>query len=304
MKEAIWIDSDLAVGKKRLKREGYCDVDDGFAIWQLMHAEGVEIRGISAVFGNTPLADAYELCQEMSQQFAGGRIPVYRGAAEALKLNEVSTNQAVEALAAALRKEKLRVMAIGPATNIGLLLLKYPELAGQLSEVVLVAGRRSASDHFEIGDQGGLAPDLNFDLDNDAFRVMMEAGVRLVLCPFEISHKVWITKDDLAQLATGSDAAQWLAEHSEPWLKQWEVQGAEGFNPFDVLASHYMLYPEDIIFEELNAHLEIHPNDLVKPNDREAFKQYLVCDQSPGYSLRYCYDVVDDFHSKLLKSLL
>ena len=208
----------------------------------------------------------------------------------------------MEALASALKKQKMIVLAIGPATNIALLLLRYPELKTQIEEVVLVAGRRKATDYFAIGNQGRRAQDLNFDLDNDAFRVLFESGVKVVLCPFEISNKVWLKKADLDQLAQGDAGNKWLAEVSQNWLAQWIHLGADGFNPFDVLASHYIIAPEDLVMENLNAHLEIHPDDIVAENDRTVFKNYLLCDKNAGFSVIYCYDVVADYNERLMAS--
>ena len=304
MKKKVWIDTDLSVGMTRHKRDGYCDVDDGYAVLQLMKADNIEICGISAVFGNTIIENSYPLSKQMSSDFALGEIPVFRGAGEAINLREVKSNEAVEALAKALQKQPMIIMAIGPATNVGLLLLKYPELKNKIQEVVLVAGRRTAQDYFKIGNKGSHAQDLNFDLDNDAFRLMFEHGVPVTLCPFEISNKVWVKATDLDALAKGDKGNQWLAEASRAWLQQWVDQGADGFNPFDVLASHYIISPEDIISEELNARLEIHPDDTVKENDKQVFKSYLLCDKEAGFPVKYCYDVVPDYHKKLMDSLL
>ncbi|MBU3026669.1 nucleoside hydrolase [Zobellia sp. OII3] len=303
-KKMVWIDTDLSVGMTRHKREGYCDVDDGYAVLQLMKAENVEICGISAVFGNTLIENSYPLSQQMSSDFALGEIPVFKGAGEAIDLNEVKSNEAVEALAEALKKQPMVIMAIGPATNIGLLLLKYPELKSRILEVVLVAGRRTPQDYFKIGNKGNHAQDLNFDLDNVAFRVMFEHGVPVTLCPFEISSKVWLKAEDLDLLEQGDKGNQWLAKASRAWLQQWLDQGAEGFNPFDVLASHYIIAPEDIVCEELNARLEIHQDDTVRENDKQVFKAYLLCDKSEGFPVKYCYDVVSGYHKKLMDSLL
>lgn len=299
----VWIDTDLSVGMKRHEREGYCDVDDGFAVLQLMKAKNIEICGISAVFGNTGIENAHTLSQHMSKAFAENQIPVFKGGGEAIDLRDVQTNEAVKALATALKKQPLMIMAIGPATNIGLLLLRYPELKERIIEVVLVAGRRKPTDYFKIGNKGNHAKDLNFDLDNDAFRIMLELGVSVTLCPFEISNKVWIKQADLDALkSTGDDGNVWLAKASQAWLQQWVDQGADGFNPFDVLASHYIISPEDIISEKLNARLEIHPDDTVKENPKTIFKQYLLCDKGLGYPVTYCYDVKIDYHRKLLES--
>lgn len=299
----IWIDTDLSVGMKRHIREGYCDVDDGYALLQLFKADNISIKGISAVFGNTKLEEAYRLCQKMSNEFAPKQIPVFKGAADAINLQEVETNEAVEALAQALKAHKMTILAIGPATNIGILLLKYPELAKQIQEVVLVAGRRKPTDYFKIGNQGNHARDLNFDLDNHAFNIMFEAGISITLCPFEISSKVWVKGEDLKALDNGEAGNQWLAKHSQPWLDQWLNQGADGFNPFDVLASHYIISPKDIISEDLKAELQIHSDDTIKENDRNVFKNYLLCHKDGTYPVKYCYDVVPNYHEKLMNSL-
>lgn len=304
-KKNVWIDADVAVGMERYGREGYSDVDDGYAILQLFKAENIDVKGMSAVFGNTRIDDAYRLSQKMTNEFATYEIPVFKGAGEAIILDQVETNDAVEALAKQLRKESLHILAIGPATNIATLVLLYPELKSQIKEVVLVAGRRSPTAYFEIGKtEIRHAPDLNFDLDNNAFRVLLENEIPVVLCPFEISNKVWITQEDLQSLSNGDAATKWMAKKSQPWLEQWTSIGEDGFNPFDVLASHYLIAPEDIVKEELIAHLEIHPDDMKLDSSGHHFKNYLICDETEGTQVTYCYDVAEDYHKKLMKSLL
>jgi pyrimidine-specific ribonucleoside hydrolase len=298
----IWIDTDLSVGMLRTKRADYCDVDDGFAVLQLMKSDRVRIMGMSAVFGNTDIDSAYRLCNHMVDHFSSYPIPVYKGAGTHMDLNLIQTNEAIDALYLALLETPMIIMAIGPATNIGLLLTKYPTIASQIQEVILVAGRRKPTDRFNIGNKGGVAQDLNFDLDNDAFQLLLQSGVPTTLCPFEISSKVWVDGHDIAMLGKGDEGSKWLAEHSKPWNQQWLDQGASGFNPFDVLASHYILQPEDIIFEPLNARLELYEDDTKPDNDKSIFKNYLICDQSFGYSVRYCHDVVADYHDKLMNT--
>lgn len=305
MKKQVWIDTDLSVGMERENRPGYCDVDDGYAILQLMRSDKVDIVGMSSVFGNTTIEKADKLCHLMNDEFAGGKIPVYKGAGEKISLPHVQTNEAVEALAEALRQQKLIIMAIGPATNVGLLLLRYPELKDQIEEVVLVAGRRKHTDYFAIGNKGRHAGDANFDKDVDSFLLMFQHEVPVTLCPFEISSKVWLTPEDMDTLAQSDALNQWISRESATWLQQWVDQGAHGFNPFDVLASHYIIEPRDIVSEPLNARIEIHLNDTVQEdNDREKFKHYLLCDKGIGYKVKYCYDVVADYHERLMKSLI
>ncbi|MFW2376018.1 MAG: nucleoside hydrolase [Cellulophaga baltica] len=301
-KKMVWIDADLAVGKKNINRPGYSDVDDGYAVLQLLNAENVEIKGMSTVFGNTNIENAFSIGNYINQEFMEQKISVFKGSGVPIDLNNVETNDAVEALASALKKEPMTILAIGPATNIGLLVLKYPELKSQIKEVVLVAGRRTPNDIFNIGTKGVKAKDLNFDLDNAAFQVLLDYKVPVVLCPFEISSKVWIEQQDLDTLKTYNTPMNWLATASQPWLEQWKTQGATGFNPFDALASHYIIAPEDIVSEPLLARLELHLDDTLNENDKQVFKQYLLCDDTKGTPVKYCFDVVPDYHQKLIAS--
>ncbi len=301
-KKKVWIDADLAVGMKNIDRPGYSDVDDGYAVLQLLNADNVEIVGMSTVFGNTSIDNAFKIGNKINADFISQDIPVFKGAGSPIDLKNVQTNDAVEGLAAALKKKRMIILAIGPATNIGLLLLKYPELKSQIIEVVLVAGRRTSKDYFNIGTKGIQARDLNFDLDNAGFQILLDAQVPVVLCPFEISSKVWIEQKDLNTLKTMGPAMSWLATASQPWLEQWKKQGAKGFNPFDAMASHYIIAPQDIVSEPLLARLELHVDDTVKENDKQVFKQYLLCDQAKGTPIKYCYDVVPGYHQKLIDS--
>lgn len=296
----VWIDADLAVGKKNIGKPGYSDVDDGYAVLQLLQADNVKINGLSTVFGNNSVENAFAIGNYISKEFAAQKIKVHKGAGVAINLDSVVTNDAVEAMAAALKKQPLTILAIGPATNVGLLLLKYPELQSQIVEVVLVAGRRTPLDYFKIGNKGVLAKDLNFDLDNTAFRVLLEHNVPLVFCPYEISSKVWVKQEDLEALKNTTPGMKWLATASQPWLEQWKNQGADGFNPFDVMASHYIIAPQDIISEPLQARLEINLDDTVKDNNNEVYKSYLLCTKEGGAAVTYCYDVVPGYHQKLM----
>ncbi len=298
--QPVWIDADLAVGMKNIRRPGYSDVDDGYAILQLLQSPKVHITGISAVYGNTTIENAYPLCQEMVSKYSTYPISVSKGAGEPIDIKKVESNAAVEAMAASLRKGPQKILAIGPATNVGLLLMLYPEVSENILEVILVAGRRTAQDYFEAGDGDRRFQDLNFDLDNAAFQVLLDSGVPVTLCPFEISHKVWIKSEDLDYLEAQTPAAKWLAQSSRPWLAQWQQMGADGFNPFDVLASHYLLYPEDIIAEDLYATMQLHPDDT-KGDQQTIYKNYLLCtDNKSGSAVTYCHDVVPDYHNKLL----
>src|SRR5436190_4488585 len=108
--KAVWIDTDPSVQK------GVHEVDDGFALVQAFRSNELAIRGISVVFGNSPLAEAYPIGQDLVKRYGPPKMPVYRGAAGAAELG-IET-PASRALADALKKERLTILVLAPATNV------------------------------------------------------------------------------------------------------------------------------------------------------------------------------------------
>lgn len=274
----IWVDADLAIGVQN-PNGLYGDVDDGFALMHLLQSEKVEVIGISSVFGNTDIDNAFRLGKEIRDSFGPESLAVYKGAAAAIDLQTVASNEAVNAMAEALQKEKFHIMAIGPATNVGLLLLLYPDLASQIKSVVLVAGRRSIDHHFKASESHDPPfADLNFDLDPNAFRVLLQHDIKVVLHPFEISHKVWFGKEELDRLEASGKAGKYLADRSQNWLKQWSIWGADKYNPFDLLASAYLISEEGFQYEELPVEIRLAEADNIvsDSSDLSVYKPYLL----------------------------
>lgn len=298
---SVWIDADIAIGSGSEER-GWNDVDDGFALIQLMRSNPLQIRGLSTLYGNTDLQTATRLGQEITEKFYSGGMEVWPGAAGPMALDSLVETKAVKAMAAALRKQNMSILAIGPATNVATLLLLHPDLADSINSVILVAGRRSPNDHFFVSKDHEIPfPDLNFDLDPNAFQVLLQSKVEMVLLPFEISHKVWIYPVHLELFASANSEGKYLAENTSHWMEFWESLGCEGFNPFDVLASTYVLDPNACICEELPAEIKLFRDDT-QP-ETPTFKPYLIIskENSSKRKVTYCYDVQPDFDSRMTK---
>ncbi|GAB4413471.1 MAG: ribonucleoside hydrolase RihC [Bacteroidia bacterium] len=297
-----WIDTDVAIGTGNATT-GFADVDDAYALLHLLSDPAHEVVGVSTVFGNTDIAQATRLAQEICTTFAP-QVPVYRGAAGPIDLRQVVSSDATAALARRLAYDTLTIVAIGPATNIGTLLLLRPDLAFNIREVILVAGRRTPDQHFRVGPTHEPPfPDLNFDLDPDAFRVLLQHNVPVTLLPFEISHKVWFDAALLDRLDRLNKAGRYLASRSRDWLAQWRAYGCEGFNPFDVLATGYYLDPQAYASEDLPVRIALHPDDT-RPGTA-AFKPYLIAAPASGTParVRYVHTPPDDFAERLLRDL-
>jgi len=254
----VWIDTDPALGEPER------DVDDGFALVQAFHSPELAIRGVSVVFGNAPLDRGLPIAQRLVRELGPAGLEVFAGAAGSNALG-VET-PASRALAEALRRERLTILALGPATNVATVLSNAPELASRIVRIVAVAGRRPGQ-RFTTGTSNARGHrDFNFELDPEAFRVLLTSGVPLVLAPFEISSKIWMTADDLDQLASGSAASRALAGPARAWLALWHRRFAvDGFNPFDTLAVGYLVSPHGFACETLPVQIQTLPDDVTEP---------------------------------------
>jgi len=292
----VWIDTDPSVA------QGGHEVDDGFALIQAFHSSTLKVRGVSVVFGNAPLSEAFPLAQRLVRDFGPPGLNVASGAASANDLG-VETD-ASRALAAALRRERLVILMLGPATNVATLLRNHPELTNRIKKIIAVAGRRP-DQRFSPSPSAPAFRDFNFELDAPGFQVLLDARVPLVLAPWEISSKVWMRAVDLNFLRASDASLAWVLDAASDWLAFWKNKfGVEGFNPFDTLAVRYVISPQGFRCEKLHVGIEQLPDDTVT-GPGGPLKPYLLVDHpmaSRGAVL-YCSEAPPSFHESLLKLL-
>ena len=298
---AVWIDTDPAIGVPDR------DVDDGFALLQAFHSPELQIRGVSVVFGNAPLSQAWPIGRRIVRRFGPAGLQAYRGAAAGSGLGIETA--ASRALAAALVREPLVVIALGPATNVATVVRNHPELTVRIVRIVAVAGRRPGQ-RFTTGALNTNAHrDFNFEQDPDAFRAILASSARLTLAGFEVSSKVWVTGEDLALLAHGSAGARWMAAPARRWLGLWtRTFGVDGFNPFDTLAIAAVASPDLVLCEELPVRIDVRPDDVTEQRMQGttvADKPYLIVSRTfeSKRTVEYCTTPAPAFEADLLRRL-
>lgn len=293
----VWIDTDPSVAR------GGHEVDDGFALIQAFHSPALTIRGVSVVFGNAPLSEAFPIAQHLVRDFGPSGLEVASGAASASDLG-VETD-ASRALAAALRREKMVILMLGPATNVATVLRNHPELRDRVEKIVAVAGRRP-NQRFSTSPGGRAFRDFNFELDAPGFQVVLDSRVSLVLAPWEISSKVWMRGADLADLRSSDASLAWVLDAAEDWLAYWKKNlAADGFNPFDTLAVGYVISPDGFRCDRLDVRIEQRPDDTVSGPGVHR-KPYLLVHPSTSsqQSALYCSEAPPSFHDTLLRLLV
>ncbi len=234
----IWVDTDIMVGLP--DKRGAREVDDAITLMMaLRHADKVQLVGISTV---TYADYGYNVTQKLLNWYnkTGRKIPVYRGSDTLRDIGRET--DASRAMAAALRRERLSILAIGPMTNVATVLRNHPELARQIEEVVVCAGRTPGLP-FRPGLEQVTVGDYNFEMDPEAFRVLFNSGVKVVLSGYECSVYTFLGRTDLAFLAQGSEGDRWLSKTIRPWqLLNKNAFGVDGFVPWDTTPLGYLTH--------------------------------------------------------------
>ena len=296
----VWIDTDPAAG------ETHRDVDDTLALLQAFHSPELALRGVSVVFGNTTLERALPVASEIVTRFGPAGLTVEPGASGPDQIGVETA--ASRAMAEALWREPLTILALGPLSNVATVLRNHPEIARQIVRVVAVAGRRPGQ-RFTTGSHNTSGHrDFNFEQDPDAFRVLLASEVPLALAPFEVASQVWITSRDLDRLEAASDAGRWIAPAARMWLQLWmETFGVDGFNPFDTLAVAYVTTPQLVAVESLAVEIQVLPDDGTERRMQGSAvleKPYLLVStrrDAPARHVEYCYEALAPLKEDILR---
>lgn len=291
----VWLDVDPA--------NGVGEVDDGLMMIQVFHSPELKPHGVSVVFGNTELSKALPIAREIVSQFGPPGLTVVRGAASKAEFGQET--DATLALAEALRRQRLTILAVGPVTNIGTLVKLHPELHDRIQRIVMVAGRRA---NMRFGVSTRTLSDFNFEHDPAAMQAILDTDIPLIFAPWEVSAKVWINRHDLKALAATGAPGAWIADTCADWITRWEERiGPWGFNPFDSLAAGWLTHPELIESLDVDAFIKTGPDDGAKLVGRDADepKSYLFVTPASGSTrkIRYAYRPDPRFKGVLLRRL-
>jgi len=251
----VWIDADPACGFGMTD-----DVDDCWAIIAALRSSSLNIAGISTVFGNIRLAKVKVATAQLmdavrTHEPALMLPPVFMGASRPVRKYPAMSGGVVE-LERALEKKSMDILALGPLTNIALLLKKRPDLVHRINSIIAVAGQRPDED-FKIGRTPLLHfHDMNFRMDVEAFDIVLRSGVSLYLIPFEVGRQFSVTRSDLEKLKYQGGLDKWLGNKSLGWMSFWnDTLGAEGFSPFDFVATVWMLNHNTLDCEVVSAEI-------------------------------------------------
>ncbi|MCB2001402.1 MAG: nucleoside hydrolase [Rhodoferax sp.] len=262
-----------------------CDpgVDDSIGILLALGSPELEVRAVTTVNGNVPVATGTSNALRILELAGRSDIGVYRGCDRAL-LNKplagkfhgpnglaglqlpepetnASTQHAVDRMAQELRRAgeqgtRLTICTLGPMTNLALLLRLHPELAAHVDRVVSMGGA------FRIPGNRALTAEFNILADPHAAQVVYSAGLQTVLIPLDATHQAMTTPQRVAAMSGPGRVGQAVGQMLAHWDRN-DVQryGARGGPLHDPLVIAFLVAPA--LFETSPAHVFVeHGNSL------------------------------------------
>ena len=254
-------------------------IDDAVALLLALAApEELEVLGIVAVAGNLPLASTARNARRVCELAGRNDIPVYAGCARPL-LRPLTTAEhihgeterdrlllpeptmplqskhgvdfLVETLSAA-EAGASTLCALGPLTNIAMALIKAPEIATKIRELVIMGGAC-----FELGNVTPVA-EFNIHVDPHAAEICFKSGVPVTLIPLDVTHQILTTPQRLDALRAlgnrcGTAVATLLTTFAERRSERFGERGRALHDP-SVIA--YLLRPELFDGREVNVEIE------------------------------------------------
>ncbi|MPZ01055.1 MAG: nucleoside hydrolase [Actinophytocola sp.] len=198
-----------------------CDtgIDDALALLYLLADPGIDLRAITTVFGNTSADTAAANTLRVLELAGRPDIPTAVGAASSLRgtarlaphvhgddglgntglptpAGAPVTEPAAELIVRLARENpgRLRLLAVGPLTNLATALRLDPELPELVSHVTIMGGA--------VNHPGNVTPwaEANVANDPEAARLVLRAGWDVTLVPLDVTMTELLTEEHRLRL--------------------------------------------------------------------------------------------------------
>ena len=206
--------------------------DDAVAILiALAYFSDKEILGITTVAGNVKVEIGTNNALRILEHADRNKIPVYEGEKAPLErelltaewvhgtdgLNfvpfpspskEKEKKDAVTFLKESLDNsdEKVNLCVLGPMTNIGKLLQKFPEISTKIEKIIFMGGGAGFGNHTPVAE-------FNILVDPEAANIVFKSGVELVMMGLDVTHQAISTKERLEKIiSTNTETGKFLAD--------------------------------------------------------------------------------------------
>ena len=283
--------------------------DDAIALLLALASPELEILGITTVSGNQTLEKTTANALKILEFVERTDVPVHAGAPRPLvreqwaaayvhgesgldgpdlqdPKTEPRKGHAIDFIAAQVEEhDGVVLVPVGPLTNIGLLLAKYPEIESRIARVVLMGGAIA---------EGNVTPAAEFNVwaDREAAHRVFTSGIDVTMVGLDVTHKALLLPEKVDELRrtgrVGSLVAKLYDFYHERHVRMY---GWEGSPVHDALAVAHVIRDDFVETEHRHVQVDIGPEpgrgrtyvDLWKRTGKEPNAHVGVDVDGPGF---------------------
>lgn len=252
--------------------------DDAISlIMALSPGSGLDIRAITAVAGNTSLAKCQRNARMIAQICGRRDVPIFAGCDQPLKFPLATAEEvhgaegldgidifepdlplqkepAVDAIIRLCRTvDNIVLVPTGPLTNIATALIRAPDIAARISEIVIMGGARSEA--------GNITPSAEFNIfvDPHAAQVVFNSPVKKTVFGLDVTHKALIRDIHVERIkALGTKMGERLTGMLRSGYADYDRAkfGTAGTPIHDACTTAYLLQPDVFKFKSVSVQVE------------------------------------------------
>jgi inosine-uridine nucleoside N-ribohydrolase len=247
--------------------------DDAMALLLALGSPELELAAVTTVAGNQTLDKVTANAIRVLDVAGAHAIPVAAGADRPLvhparvasevhgetgldgpdlppPSREPESVHAVELIAAKLRERPHTIVAIGPLTNIALLLALHPELTGRIERIVLMGGAIA---------EGNVTPAAEFNIwcDAEAAHRVFTSGLALTMVGLDVTHRALLSSERAEGLRSSGRAGAVVADlHRFYSSFHQTIYGHRSTPVHDALALASVIRPNLLKLEPLHTEID------------------------------------------------
>lgn len=252
--------------------------DDAISlIMALSPGSGLDIRAITTVAGNTSLGKCQRNARMIAEICGRGDIPVFAGCETPLELPLATAEEvhgvegldgldifepdlplqdenAVDAIIRLCRTvDDIVLVPTGPLTNIATALIRAPDIAERMSEIVIMGGARCEA--------GNITPSAEFNIfvDPHAAKIVFDAPVKKTAFGLDVTHKALIRDSHVDRIAgLGTRMGDLLTGMLRSDYAEYDRAkfGTAGTPIHDACTTAYLLQQNVFKFKSVNVQVE------------------------------------------------
>lgn len=245
-------------------------IDDALAIAIALYSDELDVKLITTVAGNVGIDKTTYNALRLLKFFEKENIPVAVGADKPLirPYEDASSvhgksgmegydfedptetpikENAVNAMHRVIMesKEAITIVAIGPLTNIALLLKVYPEVKENIKEVVMMGGSASRGNM-------GVMSEYNVGVDPEAAHILFHSGLEITMVGLDVGLKALVMPEDSEEIKTMNKTG----EMAYCLFKKYRGGSFNtGLKMYDSTAMAYLLVPH--IYETVETYIDV-----------------------------------------------